>query len=90
MRGTGYDLINGFTYYTSHVSPIKQGTERSEALAFGSAQKFAEKAMAILLQYEPDQLLDSVISSTHQASMIDRAIDKMSETPLLDDILALA
>ncbi len=90
LRNTGYDLINGVTYYTSHVSPIKQGTERSEALAFGSAQKFAEKAMLILLQYQPDELLDSVISTTQEISLIDRAIDQMSETPLLDDILSLA
>lgn len=90
LRGTGYDILNGFTYYSTHMSPVKSGTDRNEANLIGSAQKFAEKAFNVLLQYEPDQLLDNVISTTQETSLIDRAIDKMSDTPLLDDILSMA
>lgn len=92
LKNTGYDLFNAVTYYTSHESTIKANTERLDTVMFGSAQKFAEKAFNILLNAPADELFDNIIYQTMETSLIDNIVHKAetSETPLLDDILAMA
>jgi len=58
QRGTGYDIFNGVTYLTSHESVIKKNTDRLEAVLFGTAQKFAEKAFNIILGSVPDEVIE--------------------------------
>jgi len=58
QRGTGYDIFNGVTYLTSHESVIKKNTDRLEAVLFGTAQKFAEKAFNIIIGSVPDEVIE--------------------------------
>lgn len=58
QKGTGYDLFNGITYFTTHESTIKKNTSRLESTMFGTAQKFSEHALNIILAEKPDSMIN--------------------------------
>jgi len=57
VRGTGYDLFNGLTYWTSRGMGLKANTSALESVMFGSGQKLAETALNLILESIPDGII---------------------------------